>query len=76
MFWLRNEKNNFQLHTLIKGPVYERMLLFQRCEPATASFPAEHISVVNDILGINSVHFRMFHSVDGTVLGKTKVGDY
>ena len=26
MFWLRNKKNNFQLHTLIWGPGYENVV--------------------------------------------------
>ena len=30
MFWLRNKKNNFQIHTLIWGPVNrEAILLYQ-----------------------------------------------
>ena len=32
MFWLRNKKNNYQLHTLIWGPVLLNISIHHECE--------------------------------------------
>ena len=42
MFWLRNKKNNFQLHTLIWGPVQAVKGLMNLCKCAASQEPAAH----------------------------------
>ena len=60
MFWLRNKKNNFQLHTLIWGSDHGSSQLFFLFEPESMSIQLIKIKIVSTYHSYRSFHITRF----------------